>query len=96
MAATGHLGLVKTLPGFTVDASAALTGQKSPPFFDTKKGQEKDRDILVHPFQARRQKTTGGAHLGVVLKINGFWLDSCNEKKHKQNPNQRDRKGMSL
>ena len=92
MSGAGHRGIVKTPFGFTADAAAVLAGQESGSLFHTKKGQEKDGDILVYPFHPSRVKTTGRAHPGALIEFYGFGLNACNEKKHKRYPDQRARK----
>jgi hypothetical protein len=45
-------------------------------FFDANDRQEKERQIVVSPFQVRLVQSTRRAHLGMVIEKDCFWLYS--------------------
>ena len=72
----------KRLSGFGRKIAATPAFKKRDPLFDPEKGQEKERQIMILPFQPGLRETTGGALPGCVVNGDFLWLNAGNNKKH--------------
>ena len=67
---------------FLESISTPVTLQKKAPFLNGKKGNKKEGQIMVNPFQAGLLKAAGRAHSLLFVNRHGFGLNTGYEKKH--------------
>jgi hypothetical protein len=63
-------------------ASTTPAFNNSPPFFHPEQGNKKDRNIVVNSLEICLKQAARRAPSGLVLKVNGFWLNPGYEKEH--------------
>jgi len=74
--------LSQGISGFAGDAATAPASQKRGPLFDSKQGDKKQRNTVIHPFEACLIQTARLAHPGRVIQGHGPWLYSSDEEEH--------------
>jgi len=74
-----RLPILSRFMGYT---PTPLAFQEWIPLFYPHNRQEKDRDVVIHPFELGLVKSTGGASPGLAIEIYGLWLNSPNEEEH--------------
>ena len=70
------------LSRLTKETSATLTLNERISFSNTENRNEKEREIVIHPFQAGLIQSAGGTHSRMAVDLNGFWLNPAYEEKH--------------
>jgi len=85
-AAIGSRSLAPEIPGLRSEASAALTLQERGSFFYREQGDKKERDVMIHPFQACLIQAARPAHSGGVIQGHGLGLQSADEEEHGRLP----------
>jgi hypothetical protein len=73
---------VKRLLGFWRENAATPAFEERDPLFDPENGQEKEREIMILPFQASLIETAGATLPRGVINDECLWLNAGNKYKH--------------
>lgn len=78
--APGRLG--PCVPSFVEDASTTTALKERGSFLQSKKGQEKEGEIVIYPLEPGLVETARTAQPGVRVKVDRLGLNSRNKEKH--------------
>jgi len=73
----------QSFAGFTGHPAAALAMEKRHPPLHREQWDEKEREMVIHPFQAGLIQTTGLTHPGGFIQRHGLGLNAADEEKHR-------------